>query len=144
MLYQCLYVREGEKPFPIKILQEPEISKYASNWGRYGDLGLIAENQSKKPLGMVWLRLFDSEHRGYGFVNEKIPELSVSVDKDSRAQGIGSALLKEIEIKAKSFGYNCISLSVDPNNPARILYEKLGYKKVGWYGTSWTMKKDLI
>jgi ribosomal protein S18 acetylase RimI-like enzyme len=144
MLYQCLFVREGEKPFPIEILQEPEISKYASRWGRHGDLGLIAEDQSKKPLGMVWLRLFDNEHKGNGFVDETTPELSISVDRDYRGQGVGSALLKEVEIKAKGFGYKSISLSVDPNNPARRLYEKLGYKKVGWYGTSWTMKKELI
>lgn len=58
MLYQCLYVHEGKKPFSMKTLQKPEISKYASNWGRYGDLGLIAENQSKKPLCLVKMSLF--------------------------------------------------------------------------------------
>ncbi|MDN3956028.1 GNAT family N-acetyltransferase [Sporolactobacillus laevolacticus] len=144
MLYQCLYVREGEKPFPIEILQTPEISKYASQWGRNGDLGLIAEDPGNTPLGIVWLRLFDFTHKGYGFVDEKTPELSISVDKDYRGQGIGSALLREIEIKAKNFGYKSISLSVDPNNPARRLYEKLCYTQVGWCGTSLTMKKDLI
>ncbi|MFX3619143.1 MAG: GNAT family N-acetyltransferase [Sporolactobacillus sp.] len=75
---------------------------------------------------------------------EAIPQRNPADTRNLRiGQGIGSVLLREIEIVAKSFGYNNISLSVDPNNPARCLYEKLGYAQVGWCQTSWTMMKSL-
>ena len=143
MLYQSLYVPEGEKPFPREILQKPHISKYASDWGRHGDIALIAKTQDREPLGVVWLRLFDGTNKGYGYVDDNTPELWISVAEGCRGQGIGNALMREIEMRAKEFGYQKLSLSVDPHNPARRLYERLGYVQVGWCDTSWTMKKNL-
>ena len=79
MLYQSFYVPEGEKPFPREILQEPHISKYVSDWGRHGDIALIAKTQDREPLGVVWLRGFDGTNMGYGYVDDNTPELWISV-----------------------------------------------------------------
>lgn len=45
--------------------------------------------------------------------------------------------------QARLASYPRLSLSVDPDNPARRLYESLGFVKVGVVGTSDTMVRDL-
>ena len=42
MLYESLYVPEGEQPFAREIIEEPFMAKYVQDWGRAGDLGYIA------------------------------------------------------------------------------------------------------
>ena len=39
MLYESLYVPEGEQPFAREIIEEPFMAKYVQDWGRAGDLG---------------------------------------------------------------------------------------------------------
>jgi len=143
MLYHSMYVPEGQPPFPKQIVNEPYIKKYLDQWGKVGDIGLVAE-KSNKPVGAIWLRLFDEENKGFGYVDDTTPELGIAILEEERGQGIGSVLMKEIENHAKDFGYTKIALSVDPANPARQLYERFGYCHVGWCQTSWTMVKDLI
>jgi len=59
---------------------------------------------------------------------EHTGELGVSVARSWRRQGIGSALIGELERWAKSHGIKRIELHVfSNNNPAIALYEKLGF-----------------
>jgi ribosomal protein S18 acetylase RimI-like enzyme len=44
---------------------------------------------------------------------------------------------------ARHDGFAALSLSVSPQNPARTLYESLGFVKVGESGTSWTLRLSL-
>ena len=37
MLYESLYVPEGQVPFSKEIIHDPFISKYVEGWGRDGD-----------------------------------------------------------------------------------------------------------
>ena len=142
MLYQALYVPHGEPPWPEDIVSEPVIAKYLDGWGRPGDLGLIGE-LDQKAVGAVWLRTFDLAHAGYGYVDDDTPELSIAVVPECRGHGLGSALMSAIESQALKAGYASISLSVDYRNPARRLYQRLGYREVVVGGTSAIMKKDL-
>lgn len=144
MLYQSMYVPDGEKPFPRSIIHEPFISKYLEHWGNQaGDIGLIAESVNQ-PIGASWLRLFDEAHKGYGYVDDETPEIGIAILKDWRGKGVGSALMRDLESYAKTYGYKNLCLSVDPRNPARHLYERFGYVHVGWCDTSWTMNKKLV
>jgi [ribosomal protein S18]-alanine N-acetyltransferase len=145
ILYLCIYIPEGITP-PAKdeILNHPDIAKYVKDWGTQGDQGLIAvDTQTGLSIGSAWLRLFDSHNKGYGYVNDITPELSIAIVPEYRNQGIGTQLLMRLLEAAKISGYSSISLSVDPHNPAVRLYQKLGFKKIGISGTSWTMKLDL-
>lgn len=142
MLYQSMYVPEGNKPFPRELVREPFIAKYIDGWGRIGDLGFIAEEHGES-VGAVWLRLFDATNQGFGYVDDTTPELGIAIVPDNRGRGIGSRLMRAIEDRARAYGYRTISLSVDPRNPARRLYERFRYVQVGGCDTSWTMKKDL-
>jgi ribosomal protein S18 acetylase RimI-like enzyme len=133
MLYQALYVPEGEPPFPREILQQPEIKIYVEKWGTDSDQGVIALNDNS-PVGAVWVRKI----KAYGFVAEDIPELTIAVLPEFRGRGIGSNLMKQLFSFISS---EAVSLSVTAENPAMKLYQRLGFEIVTVEGNSVTMKK---
>lgn len=143
MLYQAIYIAPGSPPLPRSILQQPELAHYAADWGRIGDLGILAElSESAQSIGAAWLRLFPAEDPGYGFVAAGIPEVSLALLPEYRGIGIGTALLEEL-IHAASAHYQAISLSVSLGNPARRLYERLGFELVRQAGDSFTLMLKL-
>lgn len=135
MLYQALYVPEGEPPFPREILQQPEIKIYVENWGADSDQGVIAFNDDR-PVGAAWVRMM----KAFGFVAEDIPELTIAVLPEFRGSGIGSNLMKQL-FSFISPNYKAVSLSVTAENPAMKLYQRLGFEIVKVAGNSMTMKK---
>lgn len=144
MLYESLYVPEGQKPFEKAILNDPHISKYVEGWGKEGDFGFIAENDKHKPVGSITARFFNEKNKGFGFVHEHVPELGMALLKEYRGNGIGTSLMNELFKEAKQRGIRCLSLSVDPGNiPAVKLYERFGFKEVGKMDTSITMVVEL-
>lgn len=145
MLYESLYVPEGEEPFSRDILEEPFMKKYVEDWGREGDLGYIAVNAAGKPAGSITIRYFDEGNKGFGYVSDDIPELGMALLPESRGQGLGTALMKELFRGMKERGIQKVSLSVAPENMAAMkLYERFGFQEVGMSGTSITMLADVI
>lgn len=143
MLYQSLHVPPGRQPLSREILQEHDISKYVADWGRPGDLAFIAlDSETDDLLGAAWLRLLKGDERGYGYVDDKTPELGVAVAAGYRGQGVGSSLLEYL-LEAAGVVYGSVSLSVSKGNPALKLYERLGFRLVGEEGDSLTMFKAL-
>ena len=102
---------------------------FYAGWGRAGDTALVAELEGR-PVGLVWYRYFTEETHGEGFVDEAVPELAIAVADGHRGKGVGTALMEAIQARARSDGVARISLSVDRGNPARRLYERLGYIEV--------------
>jgi ribosomal protein S18 acetylase RimI-like enzyme len=137
MLYHALYVPPGQEPFPAEIVREPEIARYVIGWGRAGDQGVLALDDETS-IGAAWLRLFSSENRGYGYVDEKTPELSVAVLPEYRNQGVGTTLLTRLMTDVES-QYSAVSLSVSPLNPAVRLYHRLRFELVSQESESMTM-----
>jgi ribosomal protein S18 acetylase RimI-like enzyme len=144
MLYQAIYVPEGQTPPSKDIINEPHIKQILEGWGRSGDLSLIAVDTSNQPVGAVWFRLFDDENKTFGYVDHETPILGIALQPQVRGKGIGTLLIEEILKEAKRLGIKKISLSVDPNNPALRLYERYGFKKIGVDGTSWDMLTELV
>lgn len=143
MLYQAIFIAEGDVKPSREILNQPDLSKYVSNWGRQGDIALIATDSSENPVGAIWTRLFDETNKTYGFIDKNTPVLSMAVLPEYRGLGLGTLLLNEMIRTAKDSGFTSLSLSVDPNNPALRLYERQGFVKVGIDGTSWDMMTTL-
>ncbi len=127
MLYAAGFWREnGERPPLEVVLDHPEGRLYHEGWGRPGDAGLVAECGGH-PIGAVWYRLFSEEAHGDGFVDEHTPELAIAVRQGHRGLGVGTLLLDAIHERARTDGLTRLSLSVDPDNPARSLYLRHGY-----------------
>ncbi len=140
MLYEAICVPESEKPLPKSIIYEPDLIKYINNWGREGDIGLIAEYK-KEMIGAIWVSIFPEDQKGYGFIDEKTPEISMAVKRQYRNKGIGTKLMLSIIDKIKKQGYNAISLSVDKKNRALDLYNRFGFEIFEELETSYTMRK---
>ncbi len=112
---------------------------YVENWGRPGDAAVIALDRGF-PVGAAWYRLFGAERPGYGFVDERTPELAIAVVPSARGKGVGSALLDALLARAREAGYPSISLSVDRNNAGAIeLYQRHGFSQVAEDADSLTM-----
>ena len=141
MLYQAVYIIDGQPPITREAINQPELSRYVRGWGRSGDQGTISL-VGGQPVGAAWLRLFSRAEPGYGFVDEATPELSIAVLPDHRGQGIGTRLLQNV-IELALERYQAISLSVTPENPARRLYTRLGFVMVKEDGNAVTMVKSL-
>jgi GNAT superfamily N-acetyltransferase len=118
------------------------VSRYVRGWGRPDDTAVIAL-ESGFPVGAAWYRVFPSTEPGYGFVDEATPELAIAVVPSKRGHGIGDELLQALLEKARSAGYDQISLSVEPGNPARKLYERHGFEVVDEGEDAWTMVASL-
>jgi GNAT superfamily N-acetyltransferase len=130
MLYTALDWRQDVELPPVEwVLEHPQVAPFHIDWGRDGDTALVAEAEHAR-LGLVWYRFFTTEEHGEGFVDEETPEVAIAVRKDQRASGVGTALMEAIHARARENGVARISLSVDRENPARRLYERLGYVDV--------------
>ena len=144
MLYQAIHVPAGSVAPLREIVNSPELSRYVEQWGQANDFGLKAVSaDDRQPFGAVWLRLMKGENRGYGYVDDLTPELSIAVLAEHRAKGVGTRLLNEL-FESIAGKYKAISLSVSDDNPAKRLYQRLGFEIINREGTSLTMKKNMI
>jgi GNAT superfamily N-acetyltransferase len=125
-----------------EVLADPHLARYVRGWGRQGDGGVIAEEDGRR-VGGCWYRLFSADEPGYGFIDERTPELGIAVVADQRRRGIAGALLRAALSEAASERFTARSLSVEPDNPSRLLYEQLGFALVGVVAGSWTMRAEL-
>ncbi len=143
MLYQAIHVPAGSVAPPQSIINSPALSRYVQQWGQENDFGLKAVSADDlQPFGAAWLRLMTGENRGYGYVDDLTPELSIAVLAEHRGKGVGTRLLNEL-FESIAGKYKAISLSVSDDNPAKRLYQRLGFVIVSREGTSLTMKKNL-
>ena len=112
-------------------LAMPQLRRYLNGWGRPGDAGVVAVGEDGQRLGAAWYRLFPVEDPGWGFVASDIPELGIGVVGEARGRGVGRALLDALLELAREQGHRALSLSVDRQNPARRLYERVGFRDAG-------------
>ncbi len=127
MLYAALAWRPGVALPPIEfVLAHPQVSVFHEGWGRPGDVALVAEEHGR-PVGLVWYRLFTDEVHGEGYIDERTPELAIAVADGHRGAGVGRRLMEAAHARAQADGIERMSLSVDEGNPARRLYEAMGY-----------------
>lgn len=134
---------ERDLPPPDATLEHPEAARYHDGWGRAGDRGVIATD-AREVVGVAYCRLFTEEDHGYGYIDEATPEVAVGVRDDSRGRGIGAELLTRLAEAAKASGIERLSLSVEARNPARRLYERLGYRTVSVDGDAVRMVVGLM
>jgi ribosomal protein S18 acetylase RimI-like enzyme len=117
---------------------EIPLTRYVDNWGRAGDLALIAHETGNR-VGAAWLRRFRESDAGYGFVDEETPELAIAIVPSRRGRGLGKEMLQALIARAREDGFRRLSLSVEDDNPSIGLYESFGFRTVDQRGHSSTM-----
>ena len=124
-LYEAIFIPDGIKP-PRNIIASPELQVYVERFGALkDDFALVVEIEGKV-VGAVWVRIMND----YGHIDEETPSLAISLYKEYRGQGIGTAMMKEMLALLKSHGYSRVSLSVQKANYATKLYLKVGFEIV--------------
>ena len=123
-LYEAIFVPPGTSAPPKSIINKPELQVYVTGFGtKEDDIGLVAEIDNN-PVGAVWVRIMND----YGHIDDNTPSLAISLYKEYRGLGIGTAMMKEILALLKSHGYSQVSLSVQKANYAATMYLKIGFK----------------
>ena len=101
-LYEAIFVPEGLPAPPRAVINHPELQVYLSDFGKQKD--------------------------DYGHIDDDTPSLAISLYRDYRGLGIGTALMKEMLRVLKDKGYGQVSLSVQKANYAVKMYRKTGFE----------------
>ena len=125
MLACAAHWREDSPPADVS----GAVARYLDGWGREGDIALVAIERDTR-IGAAWYRLFSGDEPGYGFVSAEIPELTLAVSAPFRRRGVGRELLTDLVEHARDAGFGALSLSVEADNPALMLYEQAGFERV--------------
>ena len=121
-LYHAIYIPEGEEYPSREIIFQPEIYVYVKEFGDKDDNGVVAEMDGRL-VGAAWTRIIPA----YGNIDDKTPELAISILPEFRGRGIGTDLMNDLFELLRKRGYARTSLSVQQNNPAVRFYKRLGY-----------------
>ena len=123
-LYEAIFIPKGVEAPPREIIYRPELQVYVSGFGsKKGDLALAAE-ENGKIVGAVWVRIMND----YGHIDNETPSFAISLYKEYRNKGLGTALMKEMLVKLKLKGYKQASLAVQKENYAVKMYKKVGFE----------------
>jgi ribosomal protein S18 acetylase RimI-like enzyme len=129
MLFEAAYWRPGKpRPSLEEGLARPDLAKVLAGWGRPGDLAMVATDGLGDRMGAAWMRLWTPEDHARGFVDAQTPELGIGVRREFRRHGVGTALLLALLGRAREDRVPRVSLSVEIENVARLLYERFGFK----------------
>jgi len=114
---------------PIEVLQAANVRIYAEDWGAPGDVGVVGEADGA-PIGACWMRLLP-EGIGLASIDARTPQLGIALEPEFQRRGFGEQLMRAALGAAKTHGYEQVSLTVHPENPAIRLYERCGFVKRG-------------
>lgn len=142
-LYEAIFVPEGfVGTVPRSVVRDdPKCHAAFEGFGsRTDDRALVAEADGQV-VGACWVRTTDE----YGHIDDEIPSFALSLYPPYRGHGIGTELMCAMLNELQVAGYVRASLSVQKENPALHLYERLGFRSVG-YGadeSEWLMVRRL-
>jgi len=139
MLFEAAYWRpEAARPTLEEGLARPDLAKLLADWGREGDVGVIA-SEGLDLCGAAWFRCWTQEDHSYGFVAPEIPDLAIGVVPVYRRRSVGRSLLRALMEKARRSNFPALSLSVERDNPAAKLYREQGFTEHATVGNALTM-----
>ena len=125
-LYEAIYVPPGTPAPPRSILQEEALQVYVRDFGQKPDDKCLVAEADGTVVGAVWTRIMHD----YGHVDDHTPSLAIALYPDYRGRGIGTALMTRMLEWLRQCGYQQVSLSVQKDNRAVQLYQRLGFTTV--------------
>lgn len=84
----------------------------------YHDADFLIIEMAGRPIGRLYL---------FRHNRADLRIVEIGLMPDWRGQGLGGALLRWVQDMARDGGYTLCSIHVEQNNPARRLYQRLGF-----------------
>ncbi|MBQ3515552.1 MAG: GNAT family N-acetyltransferase [Lachnospiraceae bacterium] len=125
-LYEAIFVPEGMQAPPKSILDLPELRVYVEHFGKQKDDICFLAEVNEKIVGAVWVRVMND----YGHIEDGVPSCAISLYKEYRGYGIGTALMRKMLHELGERGYKKTSLSVQKSNYAVKLYQNVGFETI--------------
>ena len=122
-LYEAIFIPEGVEPPERAVIKLPELQVYVADFGKEKDDICFLAEVNDKVIGAVWVRVMND----YGHVEDGVPSFVISLYKEYRGYGIGSAMMKRMLCELKQRGYEKASLSVQKANFAVQMYLNVGF-----------------
>ena len=126
---------------PREVLDHPGVRVYAEDWGKPGDVGIVVR-VGRADAGACWMRSLPAGV-GLAYVDERTPQLGIALSPPFQRKGLGEPLMRAALHAAREHGYERVSLTVHPENPAIKLYERCGFMKQGLRNTYHLMTVEL-
>ena len=123
-IYEAIFTSDGFELPEKSIINHPEIQVYIEGFSTKEDDFCVVAEMDDKIVGAAWVRIMND----YGHVDDETPSLAMSLYKQYRGLGVGTALLSELLLLIKTKGYKKTSLSVQKANYAVRMYKNLGYE----------------
>lgn len=123
-LYEAIFQPDENNLAPRSIIERPELQVYIKDFGQLKDDYCLCAETDGKIVGAVWVRNI----KGYGNVDDTTPEFAISLYKEYRGMGIGTALMRQMLAYLKQAGYKRASLSVQKANYALKMYLNTGFE----------------
>ena len=126
-IYEAIFIPESVAVPEKSIISNPDLQVYIAGFGTKKDDCCVAAVVNNKVVGAAWVRIMND----YGHIDDETPSLAISMYKEYRGLGIGTALMKKLLAILKDKGYHRTSLAVQKANYALKMYQAVGYEIVG-------------
>ncbi|MDE6132222.1 MAG: GNAT family N-acetyltransferase [Oscillospiraceae bacterium] len=138
-LYEAIFIPQGVDLPPKSIINNAELQVYVKDFGKKPDDRCLVADVDGKIVGAVWVRIMED----YGHVDDETPSFAISLYKEYRGNGIGTALMVKMLELLRESGYKKASLAVQKENYAVKMYKKIGFEVVGENEEEYIMVCDL-
>jgi len=128
LLYEAIFVPEGDEPLSRDVLEIPEVDVYKRDFGSKKDDYCLLAELNGKIVGGVWVRILADDIKGFGNIDPETPEFAISVFKEYQNMGIGTRLMLKMIDYLKNKGYKQCSLAVQKANYAVKMYQNVGFE----------------
>ena len=125
-IYEAIFIPQGVESPPKSIIQNEDLQVYVRDFGKSPDDHCLVAETDGKIVGAVWTRIMND----YGHVDDAIPSCAISLYKEYRNFGIGTAMMKQMLELLKQNGYKQASLAVQKANYAVKMYLNVGFEIV--------------
>jgi ribosomal protein S18 acetylase RimI-like enzyme len=124
LLFVAFWTPDNEEDYTTEILQSSTAKEFYQYWGKKGDIGFFALDQTAKPVGFIQVRHKSAVVSTYS----ELPEMAISVVKAFRGNSISKQLFSTLIDHLGAV--QGIRLKVHPMNQIAIsLYRSLGFKE---------------
>jgi hypothetical protein len=117
-------------------------ARYVEGWGRPGDAALIALDNGHR-VAAGWYRLFDEDSPGYGFLDDRTPELTIAGVPSCDPDSILHVLLARLVAQGAGDGYRALSVSIERSDPALAMYAAVGFGVAREHDRALTLRRSL-